>query len=92
MVKFTKNGEYLDKIITGLDKIESLQTEKEILRSILSDEYRDNLDLMKKIHELKSQIEYLKDKVLCKDENESILQKHILIDSINSLSQEVLFI
>jgi hypothetical protein len=44
---------------------------------------------MKKIEESKGKIDQLKETVLSKDENELILQKHILIDSINYLSEEV---
>ncbi len=89
LVRFTKYSDYVDKIITRLDIIERLQTEREILRFILSEAYKDNLNLMKKIEESKGKIDQLKETVLSKDENELILQKHILIDSINYLSEEV---
>jgi len=89
LVRFTKYSDYVDKIITRLDIIERLQTEREILRFILSKAYKDNLNLMKKIEESKGKIDQLKETVLSKDENELILQKHILIDSINYLSEEV---
>jgi hypothetical protein len=89
LVRFTKYSDYVDKIVTGLDKIEMLQTEKESLRFILSEAYKDNLELMKKIDESKGKINQLKETVLSRDENEIILQKHILIDSISSLSEEV---
>jgi len=89
IIKNSKDGEYSNQILKGVDKIEPTIYDNILLKKLLFNEIKNGEEINKNIFMMENELQSIKSNVREDSVKNAINEKHSLLDSIDSITAEI---